>query len=368
MAHIAFIFLIYITGTLGAQAESSAMGFFQGWQLYHSEGDITITQGGARTIYRAGTERPREILLIPQDMIQTGKGAAEIQLVTGAAYQPTDRPPTDKPPAQEKTYTIIKMSENTSLLINRSENKEITLELLYGRTRVITGTAEPGIVFRAGASVTTLQNCDTAIDYIIRPGTTQPVLSLHCFYGQGEVIPRFTQGTEAARFSLKADETFSLEYRIPYSYVERRSLDSQILAYWQSNPFTPGAPLPIPQTELSAREKPEAEMAQTTTRPPQTAGSPAGTQAAGTAEANNAAQTDSTPQTSDSPKIKRAKGINVVGLITGVLFVSGGAALQAYCYYGNPDSTLKKPLFYSGFGPIGLGTLFVIGSIINPTE
>jgi hypothetical protein len=338
--YIAIIFLIYTAGILGAQTESPAVGFFSGWQLYYSEGEITITQGGVRTIYRAETEKPREILLMPQDMIQTSRGTAEIQLVTGA-------------PSLEKTYTIIKMSENTLLLISRPENREISLELLYGRVRVVTGTAESNIVFRTGASVTTLRNCDTAIDYITRPGITQPVLTLHCFYGQGEIIPRFGQGTEATRFPLKADETFFLEYRIPYSYMERRSLDSQILAYWQSNPFTPGAPLPIPTAVLSMQKNPQTL---------------AGIPAADPPGADNVSQADNSPQTSELPKAKQSKKINVTGLVTGVLLASGGAALLAYSTYGKPEQKFERPLFYSGFAPIGLGTIFIIGSIINPTE
>jgi len=344
------ILLIYTAASIGAQAESSFASFFQGWQLYYSEGDITITQNGVRTAYRAGTEKPREILLIPQDMIQTGKGTAEIQLITGtlAANQPAD-----KPLLPEKTYTVIKMGENTSLLVDRQENREITLELLYGRARVITGTAEPGIALRTGASVTTLRNCDTAIDYIIKPGITQPILTLHCIYGQGEVIPRYAPGTEPTKFSLKEEETFSLEYRIPYSYMERRSLDSQILAYWQANPFTSGAPLPMPQGVSIS---------------PQGITGLANTPAAGQAGENDLAQTDNPLQTSDSPKLKRARGINVFGLVAGLLLVSGGGALLTYSMSNHPDPGYRNKLFYSSFAPIGLGALFITGSIVNPTE
>jgi len=345
------IFLIYIAASAGAQAESSAMSFFQGWQLYHSEGEITVVQNGVRTVYKAGTEKPREILLIPQDMIQTGKGTAEIQLITGSL---TANQPAGKSPSPEKTYTVIKMGENTSFLVDRSENKEITLELLYGRARVITGTAEPGIVFRTGTSVTTLRNCDMGIDYISKPGITQPILSLYCFYGQGEVIPRYTPGTEPAKFSLKAEETFSLEYRIPYSYMERKSIDSQILAYWQANPFTLGAPLPVPQG---------------VSNPPQIiAGSTAVASAASQAGADNLTQEDNPLQTSNSPKLKRAKGINVVGMVTGALLVIGGGALMAYSKLGNSYPPYQNKLFFSSFAPIGLGSLFIAGSIINPAE
>jgi len=347
------ILLIYTATSASAQAESSAMGFFQGWQLYHSEGEITIVQNGIRTIYKAETEKPREILLIPQDMIQTGKGTAEIQLITGSL---TANQPVSKSPSPEKTYTVIKMGENTSFLVDRPENKEITLELLYGRARVITGTAEPGIVFRTGTSVTTLRNCDMGIDYIIKPGITQPVLSLYCFYGQGEVIPRYTPGTEPAKFSLKAEETFSLEYRIPYSYMERRSLDSQILAYWQANPFSPGAPLPVPQGVSNPTRI--------------AAGSPAITQPVSQAGENDLPPEENSEQTSESPKLKRSKGISVFGLVSGILLASGGGAML---YFNNnkaitSDPDFQKKLFFSSFAPIGLGTLFIVGSIINPSK
>jgi len=97
------------------------------------------------------------------------------------------------------------------------------------------------------------------------------------------------------------------------------------------------------------------------------AGSPAVNPAAGQAGADDLSQEDRPPQTSDSPKLKRAKGINVVGMVTGALLVSGGGAILAYSKFG-PESNLNKPFFYGSFAPIGLGTLFIIGSIINPTE
>jgi len=343
------ILLIYTATSAGAQTDSAA-GFFQGWQLYHSEGEITITQSGVRTTYRAGMEGSGEIILKPKDMIQTGKGTAEIQLIINASA--------DKPPSPDKTYSIIKMSENTSLMIERQESKEITVDLLYGRARVVTGTVEPGIVFRIGASVTTLRNCDMAIDYIIKPGVTQPVLSLHCYYGQGEIIPRYAPGTEPAKFPLKADETFSLEYRVPYSYMERKQLDSQILAYWQSNPFASDAPLPMPQGAPKTTQDGTLAGSQT--------GTPAGAPAAGPTGSNDLAQTDGPLQPGNLPEVKQSRGISVPGLIAGLLLAAGGGALLAYSQFGNPDKNLKTPLFYGSFAPIGLGTLFIIGSIINP--
>jgi len=342
------ILLIFTAASTGAQTESSAASLFQGWQLYRSEGDITIIQNSVRTVYRAGTEKPGEILLAPQDMIQTGKGNAEIQLITGlpAANQPGGRST-----SPEKTYTVIKMGENTSILVNKQENKNITLELLYGRVRIITGTAETGIVLRTGTSTTTLRNCDTAVDYIIKPGVTQPILSIYCFSGQGEVIPRYTPGTEPVKFPLKEEEAFSMEYRIPYSYVERKGIDNQILTYWQSSPFSSGAPLPVP----FGVSNPPRIIAGTVT--------PAVSQAG----ENNPPQEEPS-QTSDSPKLKRARGVNVFGLVTGILLASGGGALMTYSQIGNPGQDYKNKLFYSSFAPIGLGTLLIIGSIINPTE
>jgi hypothetical protein len=275
-------------------------------------------------------------------MIQTGRGTAEIQLISGTA-------------SFDKTYTIIKMAENTSILFDQpGNNKETTLELLYGRARVVTGTSEPAIVFRAGNSLTTLQNCDTVLDYIARPGLTQPVLSLHCFYGQGEIIPRFAPGTETAKFPIRANETCSIEYRVPYSYVERKSLDTQILAYYNSYPFTPGAPLPVPEAVA-------AQLASPSSTAP---GGPSGT--AEIAEAGANKPTEETGTTSPSVKPNRHK-INVPGLITGFLIASGGAALQIYSKYGDPNPKFEKPLFYGGFGPEVLGTLLIVGALINPT-
>jgi len=49
-------------------------------------------------------------------------------------------------------------------------------------------------------------------------------------------------------------------------------------------------------------------------------------------------------------------------LVTGLVLVFAGAAMQNYCYFADPDRELYDNLFYSGLGTLGLGAVFIVGS------
>jgi len=312
------------------EAQGSSITALSGWRIFHAEGSITLNRSGVRSIYQGGSKELGEILLGPGDMVQTSTGKAELQLISGSSLG-------------GETHTVIKLSENASLLIENGG--DFTVELLYGRMRVVTGTAEPSIVIRSGSSLATLKESDTAIDFVAMPSIAYPMLSVHCFSGQGELIPRLTPGAEAAKLPISAGESIVMEYQTPFSYMERKTLDEQVVAYWDINPFSGGAPLPMPLAAMARTPEPALAEEPATPEEPQPV---------------------SVPQPA---RVSKGSKISPIFAITGMLLAAAGAAVQTYSLVGNPSPALKDPLFYGSYAPMGVGVLFIIGSaVLNPKK
>jgi hypothetical protein len=302
---------------------------YSGWRLYHAEGDIVLTSRGSRTIYKSGSSDFEGTLLKSQDMIQTGSGKAEIQII-----------PANAAPGE---YTVLKLGENTSLLVD-SLKADPSLELLYGRIRAVNGAAAPVLTIRSGNSSSSIRNSDTALDFVARPGQTQPVLAIHCFRGQGELTPVVQTGSgDSSKLPIRAQETLTMEYHIPFSYVERKALDPQTVAYWRASRFTGSAPLAMPAVELGP------------SLPPEDAG-------AGKTQADTIVYAPPAfPANGGARKIKNGY------IITGLLLVTAGAAMQGYSFFGNGSPEVKDGLFYGAYGPLGLGAVFLLGAAVyNP--
>ncbi|MDR2072518.1 MAG: hypothetical protein LBP60_03690 [Spirochaetaceae bacterium] len=308
---------IFLAGAAGAQD-------YSGWRLYHAEGDIVLTSSGSRTIYKSGSSEFEGTILRIQDMVQTGSGKAEIQLI------PED------PLSVRGTSTVLKLEENTSLLVDNLNGTEPSLELLYGRIRLVEGTSSQVVRIRVGNSVCILRNSDAALEYVTQPGVTQPKLELHCFKGQGgELIPLSQPGAaDIASLPVRANETLSLEYHIPFSYVERKPLEQDIVSYWAADSFT-AAPLAMPSTELGrvpSRQQSEPETAYV---PP--------------------------PPEGQTNRIKNGT------IISGLICIGTGMTLQGISAFGSQDSRFRDTFLYGGYGSVGLGAIFLLGAILyNP--
>jgi len=335
-AFLSFIAAVLISagGLLEAQTASAGAFPLSGWKTFHAEGSITLNRGGVRSIYPGESKELREILLVPGDMIQTSTGKAELQMISEVSLG-------------GGTHTVIKLSENASLLIgDKPEDGNFVVELLYGRMRVVTGTAEPSIEILSGSSLAAIKDSDTAIDFVAMPSVTHPMLSVHCFSGEGELIPRLTPGAEAAKIPIGAGESLVMEYQTPFSYVERTALDVQVVAYWDVNPFAGTAPLAMPLAAMARTPEPvmvaEEPAAAPVEEPP-----PAAKEKA-----------PKPPRVSDGSKGKHFFAI------AGMLLVAAGAAAQTYSLMGNPSPELKDPLFYGSYASFGVGVIFVIGSAV----
>jgi len=323
--------LLFAGSFLEAQSEQGNFG----WRVYQAEGNVVIARNGVRILYPGGSKEGAEplekITLKSKDLVQTSNGKAEMQMVFNGS--------------REETYTVIKICENTTVLINDNPGKGgHGVELLYGRMRVITGTTESAIIIRAGTSVVNLQNGDVAMDFIAKVGVTLPILTFHCFDGKGEFVPRPATGTGAVPLPLKASETIFLDNQGSMSYVEKKPLDAAVITYWNAVPFSNNAPLPSPASGLASLS---------------------GSKQAENPE-NATIVTEKQEQKQKKEKQSRRSG-NLPTLkdgiaLAGLLLAVTGTALQAYTLLGNPDPAYKNKLYYSSYIPMGVGVGFILSS------
>ncbi|MDR2767364.1 MAG: hypothetical protein LBB82_03455 [Treponema sp.] len=291
-----------------------------GWRVFSVRGDVKLTRTGGRTPSRGAMEGS---LLGVGDMLQTVSGEAELQIENGL-------------PAGDGSYGVIYLGENTTLIIGALA-PSAALELVYGRLRVVLGSeAPPSLSLKAGNSTITAVG-DFAVDYQMRRGGVQPVLSVYCFRGEGELIPvRQEEIPDLAKLSLREGEVLALEYHTPFSYVERRVIDGETLNYWAAHDFSGTAPLLMPETGLGVK-----------------------------VSSANAGRTAANvlPPPEASPNRKR----KIAYAVTGVAFAAAGGAMFAFSRLG--DDYLGKNgrdyMRHGSFGAFALGAIFLTGALFT---
>jgi hypothetical protein len=319
----AALFFLILSGALWAQEEQSR------WRLYFAEGGYTVMSEG-----RQIAEMPPDgIYLEPGDLVQTGQGGAELQLIPMGAI------------STRADYTLLKLGENTSLQIGEHSS---SMDLLYGRIRLITGTASGrAVIVNGGNSSADLREADAGLDYIISQSAAsiQPVFAVHLFRGRGEIIPIRDGIYDVSRLSLSEGETVRTEFHTPLSYVERKSLDPDIVQYWDNHRFSGFAPLAIPGTvlpnqipDLSLPQEPIAEV-----------------------EEEPITFAVETP-TNDAARILKGQKVNI-GL--SLMLNLSGAVMLGIAHYGDLSETQAKLLYLGGFIPLGLGSSFLLSGAAN---
>lgn len=267
------------------------------WSLYQAEGDIILTRDGRRTVLQGGSAKAQGILLGAKDMVQTGKGLAELRLQNAGEPGEPNAPGT----------VILKLSENTSVVLDSLDGAPV-LDLLYGR---LGAQSDSALTVRAGTSSAFFEECDAVIEYAARPGVTQPSLVIRCLEGEGELTANAESETGGITFPLRRAETLSLEYRVPFAYVERESL------------AIPSAAAAEP---LMAPEK---------------------------------------PVTAGSAVLAKNSRRRIGNTIMGIFLVGAGAAMQGYSYFANPRPETREGLFYGGYAPMAIGTAFLLGAAFD---
>jgi hypothetical protein len=296
---------------------SAQARFDSGWSLVNSEGDITITKDGRRTVYQSGSSKPQGILLGVKDMVQTGKGTAELRLLSG----------------NSEAEMSIKLSGNTSVVVNEFLN-EVSLDLLYGRVKIQSSFP---VTVKTGNFSSFFRSCDAEMEYASKPGYPQPVLTINCYKGEGELLVNPALETEGARFNIRNAEKLSLDYRMPFFYLERKSLDSQsgetratVLEDNENSPFY------IYSTDSAT--------------------------GSGVSLSENSGEPNFSLDAAAKNKITKLK---IGKAITGILFISAGAAMQGYAFFANPGDEKKNLLLYGAYGPFTLGAAFLFDAAVN---
>jgi hypothetical protein len=210
------------------------------WRLYYAGGAVSLHSADGRS----GAIPAGGIFLDYGDMVQTAGGEAELQLVSGGVSR--------------ADYTLLKLGENTSIRIGGEKSGSPAIELLYGRLRLVSGTAsDRSVSVMGGVSQAEFKDADAGIDYLVSSkssASSQPVLMVHMFRGSGELLPLRESLLDVSRLPLRDGQTIMAEFNTPFSYVERRSLDADIVSYWDSRGFSPAAPLAIPGVLLPRTE------------------------------------------------------------------------------------------------------------------
>jgi hypothetical protein len=306
--------------------------------IYYAEGEqISITTGGERSPHKA--EDLRFFTLRRADLVQTGpKSFVEIRFPSGL---------------------LVKVAENSSFSYDGTGERGtyISLSLLYGRTRVISGwngQLSP-VVVRMGDTVADIVEGDIGLDYMVHPGEAGGLVPrAYAFSGSAELIPlaRPAPGIRASRtrsgyvsdlpvIRLEAYESLSVGPE-----VERRSLGPEILSYWNQHNFVGHAPLTAPA--WIASPPPSGEALSLSNLPASSFESPP-------------ALPTPAPLGDENPFL-RANRVRQTALTIGTIFTTAGTAMEiiGYCLSRNDQAYAGDTIMFYGFIPAGLGFISLI--------
>ena len=328
---------------------------------FSSGNEFTLSSGGFRINYYAGSTDAKTISLQKNDILQTSSNTfVELRLEPGG--------------------TRIKIAENTSLVCLGQEYGDMTLSfsLLYGRIRISTeGLWQYGggntVFIQAGKAETIFYRGDAGIDYIIRPGVSnlsrgEPVLTVYNFSGATILRPLswLLSNASAQGFQANEYESLSMEIVDSLSYIERKPMEYGIINYWNRNNFSGGTALPVPRQQAAAAQ----QYYETVPAPPQNYID----QTPVIIERIEYVYPEVPPSIikhvyPDNPLHKRLFRIKNCLISTGMFFTVAGISMQIAGNYGIPklDKETNKLIANLGYLPFSLGLIFSGASlVINP--
>jgi hypothetical protein len=289
-------------------------------RIFHAEGaDFVLSSGGQRTVYQGGNLGDGGLLLNSGDIVQTGADSRlEMQ------FSPSG--------------TVIKLGENTSFLFTDTRS----LELFYGRLRIVSVNETDPVNIEAGFAVLSIKNSDAGIDYSIERGELTPMLRSYCFQGSASMTISGQPGP-----ALNAMELISVELRPSTTWIEKRPLEEEIVAYWNQNRFSGTPAISLSEQAAEVLRSP-AEISRRDTAP-----------------------VTITVKPDYTPFFLKNRLKNILGGI-GLFSALGGLGVQAYGMYkhfseGYSDRNIRL-ITYSTI-PVAAGLGVILGSLfINPKE
>ncbi|MDR2468727.1 MAG: hypothetical protein LBD22_07190 [Spirochaetaceae bacterium] len=307
---IAFAFFCFlgIEHTLSAQERAVTTA---GAIIVAARGlDFSITSGGKETNYRPEQLNNQAVNLPANAIVQTGENSfIDIGLTVGK--------------------TTLRLAENTSIAFKNisGHGGVLTAQLIYGRLLVHTMKTGVPVHIQTGDSITEVQEGDINIDYMVVPkvqGAGKPVLSASAISGNAVVLPRFANPVYG-RITIQNEETVMVDGLM--SNVERFQMNRTVRDYWAQYFMTPAS----------------YKMGSLTSK--------------------NAGDVVFVPYVPERTGLK----IKTAGIITGLVLMLGGAALQGTMYMTGDSfvsSDMSNLLIKAGFAPLGIGTFVLIAAAI----
>lgn len=323
----------------------------QGATVYYLDGQsFALSIGGERHVFTAEKVGNGGVSLERSGIVHTGSDTfLEIQLIPSG--------------------TVIKMSENTSLVYNGVDTTGgfVDLGLLYGRIRVVTGDglgAGP-VVVRSGGISSRVDAGDLGADYVLEPGDKnsipRPFFRIHAFRGSANVFPYGRGGTQpyfggAQTLSVNEGESLALDISSSYTYAEKKPIAENTLNYWMFYNFAGSSPLPILVPDIvAAIEEPEVFIPDPVPPPPPMPVPPISIAVF--------PQEETIPQHLPGPVFSRAK---TTSLIIGLGLTVAAVAVQGFVYNKydiNKDRTANT-VFNAMQIPLGVGIITTLGGIL----
>jgi len=323
-----------------------------GARIYHLEGQsFTLTVHGERRVLRSDALRNGGINLERSGIVHTNPGTfLEIQLLPSG--------------------TVIKLSENTSLVYNGIDSNGgfVDLGLLYGRIRIVTGDrmGSGPVVVRSGGVSSMLEAGGLGVDYILEPGdrnaVPRPFFRLHAFSGDVDVFPYGRGGPqpyfgEAQTLSVAEGESLLLDVSSAFTFAEKKPLSHETLNYWTLHDFAGSPPLPMPATGIAIGSPPsEVE--------PEVDVPAAPVPAEAVVHPVPEAPRRHLPQTINN----RAKN---TGLALGLVLAFAAVATQGVTYhmYDVHNDRTANIVFNAAYVPLGVGLITALGGLLyNPSS
>ena len=325
----------------------------EGAMVYYLEGaSFALTVGNERSVFPDEMVRGKGVSLERTGIVHTGAGAfLEIQLIPSG--------------------TVIKLSENTSLVYNGVDETGgfVDLGLLYGRIRVVSGDgmgAAP-VVIRSGGISSRLEKGDMGTDYILEPGDRnsipRPLFRIHVFAGNAEVFPYGRAGPQpyfggTQTLSAENGESLSLDISSSYTFAEKTPLSEEAAYYWNYYKFAGSSPLPMPSTAIAMAPEETVYVAPAPTPPPPPS-------------MGNSIIVPYIPDTANQPlpSITSNRTKNIV-LAIGLALTLSAAAAQGVTYfkYDINSNRTANTIFTASQVPLGVGIIATLGGLLyNPS-
>jgi hypothetical protein len=292
-----------------------------GARIFYAEGvDFVLSSGGQRTVYQGGNLEGGSLLLSGGDIVQTGADSRlEIQ------FSPSG--------------TVIKLGENTSCLFYDTRS----LGLLYGRLRIVSVNETEPVSIEAGFAGVIIKNADVGIDYSFERGELKPItVKSYCFQGSASLVVSGQPGPP-----LNEMEQVSMEVRPSTTWIEKRPLEEEVVAYWNLNRFYGEPAIPLSEQAAEVLRSP-AEISRVDPAP-----------------------IIITVQPDYAPFLRKNRVKNILTGI-GLFSALGGLGVQSYGLYkhlseGYSDQNIR----FIGYGaiPVAAGLGVILSSLfINPKE